>query len=68
MAEVVLKQMVHENPDNPEYLKALLDLYDQLGKTKEKTAFLEEAVHDDPADAELRQSLAEAYLTQNELD
>jgi predicted Zn-dependent protease len=62
-AEKVLKRMVSENPDRTDYLTTLLKLYDRGGKTTEKIAYLENAVHDNPMDSHLRAVLADAYDT-----
>ena len=60
-AEPVLKRMIVENPDKPQYLLTLIKLYDQQAKTGEKIAYLENAVHDNPVDQHLRSMLADAY-------
>lgn len=66
-AEEVLKTMVRENPDNDTYLRLLLAVYDRQNKTEAKLEFLQEAVHDDPTDARLRRTLAEAHLNAGKL-
>jgi tetratricopeptide (TPR) repeat protein len=60
-AEKVLKKLVSENPDNPQYLMQLLRSNDSQDKTAEKLAYLESAAHDNPVDAHLRLILADAY-------
>jgi tetratricopeptide (TPR) repeat protein len=64
----VLKQMVHDNPDNEIMLQALLAAYDKGNKPKEKLAYLEQAVHADPTDALLRRDLADAYKSAGQTD
>lgn len=62
----VLEVMYWENPDSDIYLNGLIAYYDQRKLLKEKTDFLEKAVHSDPTDAHLRKLLADAYNEAND--
>ena len=60
-AEGVLKQMIHDNPEDPSPMRRLLGLYDRMGRAKEKAEFLKNAIHDDPLDTNLHRLLADAF-------
>jgi tetratricopeptide (TPR) repeat protein len=66
--EEILKRMYAEDPNNKDALTALLAFLERKVSVEKKLEFLEMASHNDPVNAAMRKTLAQAYRDAGEMD